>query len=45
MRIWISYSFADKEYASVLKTQLQSVQLEVVDYDNAVMFGDNIEQK
>ena len=43
MRIWISYSFADKEYASVLKTQLQSAQLEVVDYDNAVMFGDNIE--
>ena len=43
MKIWISYSFADKEFVSVLKTQLQNAQLEVVDYDNAVMFGDNIE--
>ena len=43
MKIWISYSFADREFVSVLKTQLQNAQLEVVDYDNAVMFGDNIE--
>ena len=43
MKIWISYSFTDKEFVSVLKTQLQNEQLEVVDYDNAVMFGDNIE--
>ena len=43
MKIWISYSFADKEFVSTLKTQLKNVQLEVVDYDNAVMPGDNIE--
>lgn len=43
MKIWISYSFADKEFVSVLKTQLQNVQLEVIDYESAVMPGDNIE--
>jgi len=43
MKIWISYSFADKKFVSALKTKLQNVQLEVVDYENAAMPGDNIE--